>query len=128
MFLYSCGFWRKENVSRLRELEYLNLALNNVECVEGLERCEALQKLDLTANFITDLTSLLTLQDLPNLTQLYVRECVIYTMVLCYRHLRCMPFDQPGSGNPGYFSISMNCFLNVSRAGYIIHKTAATQC
>ncbi|KAK4299619.1 hypothetical protein Pmani_028120 [Petrolisthes manimaculis] len=78
-----------ENVGRLRGLEYLNLALNNLESVSGLERCEALQKLDLTANFITHLTSLLTLQDLPNLTQLYMtgNPCTDYrgyrTWVLC---------------------------------------------
>ncbi|KAK3862371.1 hypothetical protein Pcinc_031759 [Petrolisthes cinctipes] len=78
-----------ENVGRLRGLEYLNLALNNLESVSGLERCEALQKLDLTANFIIHLTSLLTLQDLPNLTQLYMtgNPCTDYrgyrTWVLC---------------------------------------------
>lgn len=72
-------------MSRLRELEYLNLALNNVECVEGLERCEALQKLDLTANFITDLTSLLTLQDLPNLTQLYVERTFVHLHYFLHR-------------------------------------------
>ncbi|XP_042222766.1 dynein axonemal assembly factor 11-like [Homarus americanus] len=59
-----------ENVGRLRDLEYVNLALNNIERVEGLQRCEPLQKLDLTANFVCDLTSLLSLQDLPNLREL----------------------------------------------------------
>ncbi|XP_069952300.1 dynein axonemal assembly factor 11-like [Cherax quadricarinatus] len=69
-----------ENVGRLRELEYLNLALNNVERVEGLEQCEALQKLDLTANFIYDLTSVLSLEDLPNLKELYLtgNPCTSY--------------------------------------------------
>nr|XP_045625468.1 dynein axonemal assembly factor 11-like [Procambarus clarkii] len=69
-----------ENVGRLRELEYLNLALNNVERVEGLQRCEALRKLDLTANFICDLTSVSSLQDLPNLTELYLtgNPCTAY--------------------------------------------------
>jgi len=41
-----------ENLNKLRELEYLNLALNNIELVEGLENCENLKKLDLTCNFI----------------------------------------------------------------------------
>lgn len=59
-------------MGRLRDLEYLNLALNNLERVEGLTRCESLRKLDLTANFITDITSLASLQELPCLTQLLV--------------------------------------------------------
>ena len=59
-----------ENVSRFRELEYLNLALNNLEKVQGLARCEALVKLDFTANFIIDLLSLTSLQELPNLREL----------------------------------------------------------
>lgn len=41
-----------ENVGRLKMLEYLNMALNAVERVEGLHRCESLNKLDLTVNFI----------------------------------------------------------------------------
>ncbi|XP_047494652.1 dynein axonemal assembly factor 11-like [Penaeus chinensis] len=61
-----------ENVGRLRELEYLNLALNNIEVIEGLERCESLRKLDLTANFVSELTSILSLQDLPNLKELFL--------------------------------------------------------
>ncbi|CAL4059339.1 unnamed protein product, partial [Meganyctiphanes norvegica] len=61
-----------ENLSRLRELVYLNLALNNIENVEGLENCDALSKLDFTANFITDLSSLTSLQDCTNLKELYL--------------------------------------------------------
>nr|XP_027212240.1 protein tilB homolog [Penaeus vannamei] len=61
-----------ENLGRLRELEYLNLALNNIEVIEGLERCESLRKLDLTANFVSELTSILSLQDLPNLKELFL--------------------------------------------------------
>merc|ERR1712070_1217938 len=34
-----------ENVGRCKELVYLNLALNNVLVLEGLEGCEMLQKL-----------------------------------------------------------------------------------
>lgn len=41
-----------ENLDKLWELEYLNLALNNIETIEGLESCDNLQKLDLTCNFI----------------------------------------------------------------------------
>lgn len=41
-----------ENLTKLKELEYLNLALNNIEAVEGLEGSESLNKLDLTCNFI----------------------------------------------------------------------------
>lgn len=35
-----------------KDLEYLNLALNNITRVEGLSRCESLARLDLTLNFI----------------------------------------------------------------------------
>ncbi|KAB7503095.1 Protein tilB-like protein [Armadillidium nasatum] len=69
-----------ENVNRLRELEYLNLALNNIEKISGLENCESLKKLDLTANFIIDLQSLKTIQNLQNLQELYLmgNPCVQY--------------------------------------------------
>jgi protein TilB len=41
-----------ENLNKLKELDYLNLALNNIVKLEGLEGCESLRKLDLTINFI----------------------------------------------------------------------------
>jgi protein TilB len=31
-----------ENLSKLKELEYLNLALNNIAKIEGIEGCESL--------------------------------------------------------------------------------------
>lgn len=31
-----------ENLSKLKELEYLNLALNNIHVIEGIEQCESL--------------------------------------------------------------------------------------
>jgi protein TilB len=34
---------RMENLNRLKSLEYLNLALNNVQRIEGIERCESLK-------------------------------------------------------------------------------------
>ncbi len=43
---------RIENVRRLKNLEYFNLALNNLKLIENLESCEKLKKLDLTVNFI----------------------------------------------------------------------------
>jgi protein TilB len=52
-----------ENVSKLKKLEYLNLALNNIERIENLEGCESLQKLDLTVNFIGELSSVQTLRN-----------------------------------------------------------------
>ena len=59
-----------ENVSRLKELEYLNLALNSIERVENLEGCESLTKLDLTLNFIGELTSLASLKHNDHLREL----------------------------------------------------------
>ena len=41
-----------ENLTKLKELEYLNLALNNIRLIEGIENCESLMKLDLTVNFV----------------------------------------------------------------------------
>jgi len=41
-----------ENLSKLKELNYLNLALNNISMIENIEGCESLEKLDLTVNFV----------------------------------------------------------------------------
>ncbi len=41
----------------MKSLEYLNIAMNNIERIENLEGLESLQKLDLTLNFIGELTS-----------------------------------------------------------------------
>ena len=41
-----------ENLNKLKELEYLNLALNNVSKIENIEGCESLRKLDMTVNFV----------------------------------------------------------------------------
>lgn len=58
-----CRLCVSENVSRLKKLEYLNFALNNIERIENLEGCESLQKLDLTVNFVGDLTSVKNLKN-----------------------------------------------------------------
>lgn len=65
-----CRLFVSENVSRLKKLEYLNLALNNIERIENLEGCESLQKLDLTVNFVGELTSVKTLKNNINLESL----------------------------------------------------------
>jgi protein TilB len=51
-----------ENLNKLKELEYLNLAVNNIRKIEGIEGCESLKKLDLTLNFVDleDLESSIT--------------------------------------------------------------------
>lgn len=61
-----------ENVGRLKELVYLNLALNSVLVLEGLTGCEMLEKLDLTVNFIGDLTGVKSLRVNRNLKILYM--------------------------------------------------------
>ena len=43
---------KMENLFHMKDLEYLNLALNNIQKIEGLQSCEFLKKLDLTVNFI----------------------------------------------------------------------------
>lgn len=60
----------KENISRLKKLEYLNLALNNIERIENLEGCEFLNKLDLTVNFVGELTSVDSLVENIHLKEL----------------------------------------------------------
>lgn len=61
-----------ENLYKLKKLEYLNLAINNIERFEGLEQLESLNKLDVTLNFIGELTSIENLKGNYNLTQLYM--------------------------------------------------------
>lgn len=61
-----------ENVSRLKKLEYLNLALNNITRIENLEGCESLQKLDLTVNFVGELTSVESLRGNYHFKELYL--------------------------------------------------------
>ena len=63
-----------ENVSRLKKLEYLNVALNNIEKVENLEGCESLNKLDLTVNFVGELTSITCLQVSPVMHKAYLQQ------------------------------------------------------
>ena len=58
----------------LQELEYLNMAVNNLTRIQNLQRCESLQKLDLTVNFL-DKAGLLSVQSLQrneNLAELYL--------------------------------------------------------
>jgi protein TilB len=43
---------KMENLNKLKELTYLNLALNNISVIENIEHCESLEKLDMTCNFI----------------------------------------------------------------------------
>ncbi|OXB54200.1 hypothetical protein ASZ78_002521 [Callipepla squamata] len=61
-----------ENVGKLKKLEYLNVALNNVERIENLEGCEELKKLDLTANFIGELSSVESLKYNIHLNELFL--------------------------------------------------------
>ncbi|NWH81376.1 TILB protein, partial [Piaya cayana] len=61
-----------ENVSKLKKLEYLNVALNNIERIENLEGCEELKKLDLTANFIGELSSIEALKYNIHLKELFL--------------------------------------------------------
>lgn len=55
---------RLENLRRLKRLEYLNVALNNIVVIENLERCESLKK----ARCIPGLTTMLALQSVHNKT------------------------------------------------------------
>ncbi|NXD33130.1 TILB protein, partial [Copsychus sechellarum] len=61
-----------ENVGKLKKLEYLNVALNNIERIENLEGCEELKKLDLTANFVGELSSIESLKYNIHLKELFL--------------------------------------------------------
>lgn len=52
LYLQNNIIGKLENLHHLKDLEYLNVALNNIAMVEGLEGCEFLRKLDLTVNFV----------------------------------------------------------------------------
>jgi protein TilB len=52
LYLQNNCIAKMENLVHLKDLVYLNMALNNVEKIEGLQNCEHLAKLDLTANFV----------------------------------------------------------------------------
>lgn len=64
-----------ENLNKLKELEYLNLALNNISMIENIEGCQSLKKLDLTVNFI-DLAnleeSMVNLSKVDSIRELYM--------------------------------------------------------
>lgn len=59
-------------MKRLKDLVYINLALNNITRIEGLQSCEKLKKLDLTVNFIDvhQLQSINNLKELEHLREL----------------------------------------------------------
>jgi protein TilB len=64
-----------EGLNKIKELEYLNLAVNNVSLIEGIRGCESLQKIDLTLNFvdIEDLEeSVDNLAELNDIRELYL--------------------------------------------------------
>jgi protein TilB len=63
---------KSENLGRLKSLEYLNLALNNIQKIENLQGCESLRKLDLTMNFVIDLESVASLTANSFLRELYL--------------------------------------------------------
>ncbi|XP_077359920.1 dynein axonemal assembly factor 11-like [Festucalex cinctus] len=71
---------RIENVGRLKKLEYLNLALNNIQVIENLQGCENLQKLDLTVNFVGRLSSVESLKENIHLRQLFLvgNPCTLF--------------------------------------------------
>lgn len=66
---------KMEGLNKLKELEYLNLALNNISMIENISGCESLRKLDLTVNFIDldDLEeSMINLSKLVNIRELFL--------------------------------------------------------
>jgi len=67
-----CGIVMDVALSHTQDLEYLNLAVNNITKIQNLQRCESLNKLDLTINFVpkSGLLSLASLAANYNLREL----------------------------------------------------------
>lgn len=90
---------RPENLAKLKKLEYLNLAINNVEKIENLEGCESLQKLDLTLNFVGDLTSVETLKGNVQLREFFLtgNPCTgeLIKMIVQVMHFNWFQFATP---------------------------------
>lgn len=63
LYLQNNLIGKLENLHRLKEVEYLNVAVNNLQKIENLQRCESLTKLDMTVNFIPK-AGLLTVESL----------------------------------------------------------------
>ena len=59
------------SVLRMQELQYLNIAINNITRIENLHRCESLTRLDLTMNFV-DKSALGSINNLRGL--IFLRE------------------------------------------------------
>jgi protein TilB len=72
LYLQSNQISKIENLNRLKRLDYLQLALNNIKRIENLEGCESLRKLDLTVNFIDDLLSVESLRGNELLRELFL--------------------------------------------------------
>lgn len=71
---YCCCHSHNVHKTPTQDLEYLNLAINNITKVQNLQRCESLQRLDLTINFIpkAGLLSLPSLAANYNLQELFL--------------------------------------------------------
>lgn len=66
---------KMEGLTKLKELEYVNFAVNSIGLIEGIRGCESLQKMDLTLNFIDveDFEeSMDNLAELPDFRELYL--------------------------------------------------------
>ncbi|GLH16772.1 Protein tilB homolog [Gryllus bimaculatus] len=74
----------RKNINKMKRLEYLNLSLNNIERIENLEGCESLAKLDLTLNFVGELTSIVTLVNNIHLKTLKCILCINFFEISRY--------------------------------------------
>jgi len=81
LYLQSNLIPKIENLGRLKKVEYINLALNNIERIENLEGCEFLKKLDLTVNFVGELSSVENLVNNNHLREFYLtgNPCTNFT-------------------------------------------------
>lgn len=72
LYLQNNQISKLENLSKLKSLKYLQVALNNITKIENLQGLESLEKLDLTVNFIENPMDVDNLVKLEFLRELYL--------------------------------------------------------
>ena len=102
-------------VHPLQELEHLNLALNNIQRVQNLQRCESLRRLDLTANFV-DTAGLLSLRRwvlaprAPALAGLHQHAPAVQRVKMpCSKNIGSAPSQHPASPLPPCRALPAAC-------------------
>ena len=73
LYLQNNNISRIENINRLKELRYINLAINKIRCVEGLYRCEMLTKIDSSPENDYSMNSLTIFNRMTQMTKTFAK-------------------------------------------------------